>query len=150
MKQRFKITPAVYLILKKDDQILLMRRFNTGYRDGFYSLAAGHLDGGESLREALVREAKEEVGIDIKQEDLTFEHMMHLKSEIEGSNDDERMTFYFSTSSYAGVPAIMEPNKCDDLMWCRIDELPEKIIDHVEQALKKSYNKIDYSEFGWY
>lgn len=62
-KERFKIVPSVYLILMKDNKILFSRRYNTGYFDGYYSFPAGHLDGGETLKQAMVRETEEEIGI---------------------------------------------------------------------------------------
>lgn len=64
-KQRFTAPVTIHLFLVKDDSILLFRRYNTGYEDGNYSVVAGHLDGGETVKEAAVREAKEETGVDI-------------------------------------------------------------------------------------
>jgi 8-oxo-dGTP pyrophosphatase MutT (NUDIX family) len=69
MKERFKLIPAVYLILRRNDEVLLLRRANTGYQDGKYSLIAGHLDGDELATEGMIREAKEEAGIVIVKED---------------------------------------------------------------------------------
>jgi hypothetical protein len=43
--ERFKLTPAVYLILVKERKILLAKRKNTGWMDGFYSLVSDHMDG---------------------------------------------------------------------------------------------------------
>ncbi len=149
MKQRFKLIPAVYLVLKRDNSILLLRRHNTGYRDGNYSLIAGHLDGDESLTAALAREAREEAGILINPEDLTFVHLMHLRSEIPNSTDDERMTIYFTTDRYEGTLCNAEPHKCDDLRWFAHSELPSNIIPHVRYALEKIERGIAYSEFGW-
>lgn len=149
MKIRFKITPAVYLVLRNKGKLLLLRRYNTGYRDGYYSMVAGHLDGGETMREALAREAQEEAGITVKPENLKLVHTMHLKSELEGTNDDERMTFYFEASAFEGTPRIMEADKCDEIQWFAPSTLPTPIIDHVQQALECIEKGIDYSEFGW-
>jgi 8-oxo-dGTP diphosphatase len=77
MKERFKLIPAVYLLLRQDDEVLLLRRANTGYQDGKYSLIAGHLDGDELATEGMIREAKEEAGITIVKEDLKFVHLAH-------------------------------------------------------------------------
>ena len=62
-KIRHTIIPAVYLILERDNKILMLRRFNTGYCDGQYSLVAGHVDAGESVTTTMIREAREEANI---------------------------------------------------------------------------------------
>ena len=35
---------AVYLVLLRDEQVLMLRRHNTGYEDGNYSVIAGHVE----------------------------------------------------------------------------------------------------------
>ena len=59
---RFKLVSAVHLFLIRDDRVLLLRRHNTGYEDGKLSVIAGHLDGGEPVREAMRREANGQHG----------------------------------------------------------------------------------------
>lgn len=149
MKKYFKFIPAVYLVLIKNRSILLLRRYNTGYRDGDYSLIAGHLDGGESLASAMVREAQEEAGIIIDPRDLKLVHLMHLCSEIPNSTDDERVTIYFATEKYIGHLHNAEPHKCDELAWFELDALPTNIIPHVRYAIENISAGIPYSEFGW-
>ena len=56
-KERPKVIPTAYLVLTKDNKILLSRRHNTGFQDGKYSLPAGHLGGDEeTLAQAIARE----------------------------------------------------------------------------------------------
>lgn len=78
--ERFKLVTAVHLILIEDKKILLQKRYNTGYEDGNYSIVAGHIDGNESVIKAMQREALEEAGIKIKEEDLEIVHVMHRKT----------------------------------------------------------------------
>jgi 8-oxo-dGTP diphosphatase len=145
-KLRHTIIPASYLVLKKDDQVLLIRRFNTGYQDGKYSLVAGHVDAGETFIQAIVREAKEEIGITLLPQDLTVVHVMHRKSSIDA---DERMDIFIQASKWVGEIKNCEPNKCDQLRWCLYDQLPAETIDCVAYALQAIKKGIIYSEYGW-
>ncbi len=79
MRAKFPVT--VHLLFFRENQILLLRRFNTGFEDGNYSVPAGHLDGGETVRMASKREALEEVGVHIDEQDIDFATVMHRKSD---------------------------------------------------------------------
>lgn len=141
MKERFKLIASIYLLLKKDEKILLMRRFNTGYEDGNYGLAAGHLDGDETLRAGMVREAKEEIGIDIHEDDLQLVTVMHRRQE------DERVDFFFEVEKWEGEPQNMEPDKCDQVAWFSLNDLPENTIPYIRQAIEAARDSVRYSEF---
>lgn len=145
-KERHAIISASYLILVKDDKVLLLRRYNTGYEDGNYSLIAGHVDKDESVLECAMREAKEEANIDINKEDLEVVHVMHRKAT---ENNDERMDFFIRCSKWAGELKNMEPNKCDDLRWFLSDDLPENTLGYVKHALERERAGDFYSELGW-
>ncbi len=69
--------PAAYLVLHDSGRILLLQRENTGYQDGHYSFIAGHVENGESFSECIIREAFEEAGIVIDENDLEFLHTMY-------------------------------------------------------------------------
>ena len=139
MRASFPVT--VHLFFFRGDQVLLLRRFNTGFRDGEYSVPAGHLDGGETVMEAAAREAKEEVGIKIEAGDMTFSTVMHR---IE---DDERVDFFVHVRKWQGEPFNAEPDKCDDLRWANVDQLPANTIPYVRQALKNHLNGVQFDEY---
>ena len=140
-KERFKIIPAVYLVLINNNKILLSRRYNTGYCDNNYSFPAGHLDGKETLKQAMIREADEEIGIILNSNDLELIHIMNRKIP-----DNERVDFFFTAKKWAGEPKIMELDKCDNLTWFELNNLPENIIPYIRQAIDSFLNNIIYSE----
>jgi 8-oxo-dGTP diphosphatase len=140
---RFKLITAVYLILVEDGKILLQRRQNTGYADGNYSLPAGHLEDNESITQALVREMKEEIDLDLKAEDTELVHTMHRRE------NDIRIDLFFTTKKYQGEPKNAEPEKCDDLSWFSLDNLPENTVPYVKQAIESYLAKEIFSERGW-
>ncbi len=81
MKRYSGIIAEVYLVLIREERILLLRRYQTGYEDGNYSLVAGHVEAEETCKEAMIREAEEEAGIEIDYENLEVVHVMHRKIE---------------------------------------------------------------------
>jgi len=146
-KERHKIVPASYLVLVKNDTILLSRRYNTGYEDGNYNLPAGHVERGETCTYALVREVKEEIGIVLMPQDVRVVHVMHRKS----GNDalGERMDIFYVAKRWSGEIINEEPNKCDDISWFSLSNLPKNLTPYIRQALEHMQKEVFYSEFGW-
>ena len=145
--KRHKNIPASYLTLFKDNNVLLLRRFNTGYEDGNYSMIAGHVDSGETFTQCIIREAEEEAGILLKHEDLKVAHVMHRNSDSLKNN--ERVDVFFVVEKWEGEIINKEPHKCDDLSWFDLNSLPENVIPYIKQAIEAIKNNIYYSEYGW-
>lgn len=145
-KERFKMNAFVALILRKNDTILLIRRFNTGSGDGFYSCAGGGVDGNEPITQAMIREADEELGIKLKKENLKIVHVVHSKQR-DGAN--ESMGFFLEATEWEGEPQNMEPHKHDDVAWFSINSLPQNIFPRLIHVIKMMDEKIFYSEYGW-
>ena len=141
MRAKFPVT--VHLLFFRADQVLLLRRFNTGYADGQYSVPAGHLDGGETVMAAAAREAEEETGLQIEGADIIFSSVMHR---IDG---DERVDFFVRVQQWQGEPINAEPDKCDELRWVPVDELPDNTIPYLRKAIQNHCDGIKFDEFGW-
>lgn len=120
----------------------MLRRFQTGYMDGFYSVVAGHVEGNEFFRAAMAREAYEEAGISIEIDALRLVHTMHILDQ------EERLHLFFEADNWTGEVTNMEPQKCDDLAWYTVQEKFEKMVPYVAAALEKISKEIHYSEFG--
>lgn len=134
---------AVHLLLVRDGKILMLRRFNTGYQDGNYSVVAGHIDGGEELKTAMIREAREEAGITISFSDLSVAGVIHFREK------EEYVHFFLHASKYTGDVVNMEPDKCDDLTWFDLDDLPPNTIPYVRRAIQNYRNGVWFDSLGW-
>jgi len=140
---RFRLIPEVHLLLFRSGEVLLLERRNTGYEDGNYSVVAGHVDGNETARSAMAREAREEAGLALDPAALSLAHVMHRRS------DDERVSFFFAAQRWSGTPRNMEPHKCRHLAWFPLDALPTNMVPYVRTALRLVREGEVYSEFGW-
>ena len=150
-QERFRTRAAVILLLfrKQADktEILLQRRQNTGYADGLWDCAAsGHIEEKESLRQALAREAYEELGITIAPTEMQFVTVIH---KFIPELDDAYFTFYFQAWQYNGQEIIHEPEKCSELCWFNVQNLPADLIIDRRLILQHLRDGIPYDELGW-
>ncbi|MDE1865445.1 MAG: NUDIX domain-containing protein [Candidatus Micrarchaeota archaeon] len=132
---------ACYLVLIRKEKILLLRRFNTGFRDGEYSMIAGHLENKETVWEAMVREAKEEGGLNLNPEGLKVVHVMHRFT-------DREYIDLFVTSDTNEEPSNTEPQKSDDLGWFDLEELPKATVPYIRAAIERIRKGEIYSEYA--
>ncbi len=143
MKIRNKAIPAVYVFLEQEGKILLARRANTGYQDGNYNVPSGHVEASELPKAAMVREAKEEVGVELLPEDL---ELVHVSYRPQHDETGDRVDFFFRATKWTGEVTNMEPNKCDDLKWTKPTELPATMTPHVREAIESMLNGVMFSE----
>jgi 8-oxo-dGTP diphosphatase len=141
MRATFPVT--VHLLFFQEGKVLLLRRFQTGYMDGHYSVPAGHLDGGETITQAAIREAKEETGLDLEPAAITFACVFHRR------DGDERIDFFVRVARWNGEPFNAEPHKCDELCWFKLSALPENIVPYVQQGIQNALTGVNFQEFGW-
>jgi 8-oxo-dGTP diphosphatase len=140
---RPRVIVDVNLLVVSNGTILLTRRCNTGFADGLYSLPAGHMDLGESVVAATVREAREELGIVVSAEDLRFVQVMHNSYGI------GRLAFFFEIQRWTGHVTNMEPSKCDDVRWFDLARLPENVVPHIRAAIQYYLHGQTLTLFGW-
>jgi 8-oxo-dGTP diphosphatase len=136
---------AVHIFFLRGEEVLLLRRRNTGYQDGKLSVVAGHVEPGETVTRAALREIGEEVGLALPPERLEVVGVMHRKS------DDERVDFFIACRLEAGddEPRNGEPEKCSELVWAGLADLPEDTIPYVRAALGNFRDGVWFEEFGW-
>lgn len=144
-ENRFKTIVTTHVILIKDKSILLLLRQNTDYANGFYGLVGGTIDGNESIIQATIREAKEEVGITLTPSDLTYACTLHCRSD-EGK---EVIDLFFTATNWSGEIRNAEPSKCKEVKFFCRENLPVNTIPYVVKGLECAFNHIYYDELGW-
>ncbi|MEV2240354.1 NUDIX domain-containing protein [Micromonospora sp. NPDC049891] len=143
----FRVAAAVYGILRDRGRVLLIRRAATGYRDGQLSLPAGHLDGGEDAVTGLVRELREELGVEADPRGCRLTLLMHSAPEHAG--DREYFHLFFTVDRWMGEPFIAEPGKCSELCWATASSLPPDLADYVAEALAATARGESLLLRGW-
>lgn len=143
-KDRYKLVTLAGLFLRKDNEILLQKRCNNEYCSKLYAIPGGSVEAGESVLETIVREADEELGITLLEKDLKVVHTMHFKSK-----HGEFIHFFVEAHKWEGEPKIMEPNKCSEIKWFPIEELPENITAENKQGIELSNKGVSFSIRGW-
>lgn len=140
--ERENFLSSVYLIIKNDkNEILLQRRQGTKLWPNFLALPAGHIDAGENAYEAVIREAREELGIEISLNNIIDTFVVNRRNKSLQPYYD----VYFEIDSYIGEIKISEPEKCSELVWADVNKLPEDMIDFEIEAIKNNLMGIKFS-----
>lgn len=112
---------AVYAIIRNSErEILFSQRKNTRFMDGKFQLPAGHMDGNESMFAAMIRELKEELNIDVEENEMQVVHISHRMS---SQGQREYFDVYLEISNFTGIPIINEPEKCGALAYFDINDI---------------------------
>lgn len=143
MTERIKFNATASFLLEKDGKFLLFYRTDGYFKDGWWVLPAGHIEANETATQTVIREAKEELGIDVEAKDVVFGHVVH---NLVGEN--KRMDFYFRVTDFKGEIKNREPEKCAKMEFFSKDDMPplEKIAPTSWQALQNMWNSVYYSE----
>lgn len=140
-------TPVIdtHVILRDGDKVLLSQRGGP-YGYGRWHAPSGKLDAGEPLTVGAARELLEETGIEVDPEHLRLVHVVHHKQDA----DTERIGLFFLATTWTGEPVNREPEKCLDLRWWSVHELPEDIIEYPAAGLLGYLKAAEpLTEHGW-
>ncbi|MEV6161004.1 methyltransferase domain-containing protein [Streptomyces sp. NPDC052052] len=122
----------VHLILRRGPDVLLARRAGTGYADGLFNGPSGHVEDGEDVREAVIREAAEEIGVELGPDELRVALVMQHR----GPGGRPRTGWFFEAEyDPARPPYNREPDKCSELAWFPLDALPDDIVAYCRAGL---------------
>ena len=141
--ERYKMPVTVQVMLfNKNNEVLLLKRHSTGFNDGLYGFVGGHVEKNEQIVDAAIREVKEEIGVDINRENLYFKSVLNRKI----SKNIAYVDFVFMTKKWKGSINNMEPEKCSELVWADLNNLPSQIMDFEKYLIEN--NDLFFS-WGW-
>lgn len=146
MSERYRSVVDVYVLLyRADGNILLLERAGTGYADGMLCPPSGHLEENESVVSGAIREASEEVGVEIAAADLQFLHTVHHRT----AEEQGRIGIFFRTDVWRGEPSNREPEKCAGLHWADPADPPPHTVPYTAAALEQIQKRRPFSLDGW-
>jgi 8-oxo-dGTP diphosphatase len=138
---------AAFVILRKDGKFASLLRSNTGWMDGYYGLPAGKVEKGESAVAAAIREAKEEAGVIVKDNDL--EHTLTLHRYDKDNPAKEWIDIFFVTDKWQGNAYNAEPEVHGELVWLDSKKLPDNMTPYIHAAVEAIDRGETYLEYGW-
>ena len=135
---------ACYALLRRDSKVAFVLRANTSWMDGYYGLPSGKVEWGEPYTLAMIREAKEEVDVNIKPEHLHHAITIHRHSE-----DSDWVDIYFEVDEWEGEVINAEPDVHSEVAWFDLNNLPDNVVPAVSFALEQIAAGNHFAEDGW-
>jgi 8-oxo-dGTP diphosphatase len=138
---------ASYIIFRRGSKIAFLLRANTGWMNGYYGLPAGKVEIGETFTHATIREAKEEVGVDLTLDDIKYVHTTYRNEDAD--SDMEWVDVYFEVVTDHHEPFNAEPDMHGELAWLDISDPADaqKIIPSSLASLQHIADGKQFSEY---
>lgn len=130
------------IVNDKDEVLLLKRTSKTNNEAGFWSKPGGAVELWENVEDAVKREIKEELNVDIELTDfLCFTESM-MKADKQ-----HWISFNYSAKVVGGELKNLEPEKHEEIKWFKLDELPEKMNKYTIESINE-YIKLKNKKHG--
>ena len=131
------------ILLNSNDEVLLGKRIGDRRGSESWSLIGGKLKRGESIEDTAQRELKEELGIKVAQEDI---HTINFSTSID-SDGTQFILVGTVVNSWQGQIKNMEPEKCSELKFFSLDNLPENMFYATKSNLDLFVAGLTYDPF---
>jgi len=117
------VSAGAMIFNDRGELFLAKRSANASNERGCWETPGGKVDFGETLRDAVRREMREEYGIDIEllEQFPAADHLILFEGQHWVS------TTFVARIKDGQVPRILEPHKCDDIGWFPLAELPSPL-----------------------
>src|SRR5579859_1582565 len=141
MQREFPEVPLVGVgaIIIEDSRVLLVKRAHPPLQ-AQWSIPGGVLEVGELIREAAVREAREETGLIVEPADLLGVYDRILR------DAEKRVQYHYVLIDFLCRPVGGELNAADDAAevgWFSREELPAlKLAEDTQDVIQKGFEKL--------
>ena len=124
-------TGAGAFILNEEGEVFLMKRGPKCKNEvGHWTVPGGTVEFGETLKDTVIREVREEIGVEIE-----FDGQLPAVDHIIPSEKQHWVTSIFPARIASGEPEILEPEKCDEIGWFPLEALPTPLAGSLQKAL---------------
>jgi ADP-ribose pyrophosphatase YjhB (NUDIX family) len=134
---------AVYALVRREDDVLLTRISRLGAHPGAWTLPGGGLDHGESPRDAVAREVREECGVDVLVGDLLDVHDTHFEGTAPSGRFEDfhgvHLVFRGTVSQDAEPRVVETDGTTDAVAWVPVADVESgavRTLDVVGAALR--------------
>ncbi|MFG1795899.1 NUDIX domain-containing protein [Nocardia sp. NPDC049149] len=141
----YRTIVGVQILLIRDGAVLLARRRNTGFADAKWNAPGGKLEEGEDVVSAVIREAREEIGVHLRHDEVRMTSSIH----IQAPKGQYRVLFIFSAESWTGDPHNREPDLCSELEWFPLEDLPGDTILSTRAGVELLQRGEHFGVYGW-
>ena len=125
MSRTENVELTVLCLIEDGDKILLQNRVKKDWQG--YALPGGHVEPGESFVDAVIREMKEETGLDIKNPRLAGVKQFPIR-------DGRYVVLLFRTAEYSGTLLSSDEGRMEWVENNRVSEL--KTVDDFEDLMR--------------
>jgi 8-oxo-dGTP diphosphatase len=145
--ERYTSIIDVHLLLRRDGKILLLRRGANTYASGQLCLPSGHVEEGENILRAVIRETEEECGLSFAPEALRLSVSIHQRNP---GRSHARVGFAFEPiGPWEGEPVNAEPHKHSELVWADPGDLPPDTVDYTAAIINAAARGDNFALNGW-
>ena len=127
------------VIINSDGKVLVGKR--TGSHAQKYAIPGGHLELGETFEQCAIREVKEETNLDINNPIV-----IGITNNLETYKEEGKhyISVVVLVKEYSGKLQLMEPEKCEEWIWCKPNEVPEPHFDSSRLGIECYTKNIPY------
>ena len=145
--ERYTSIVDVHMLLRRGGKILLLRRAGDTWASGQLCLPSGHVEEGESIRQAVIRETEEECGLAFAPESLRLALSIHQRNP---GTRPARIGFAFGPPGHwDGQPVNAEPHKHSELIWADPSDLPPDTVDYTAAIIGRACERRSTTRRSW-